>query len=284
MSAVHDRVTSAAGVSVGTSISLEAVLSNWPTFDEERKIAFTDIKEFNQFYINVETLFRNLISSIDGDSRFNLNTTEVGEALAEECRAIKEAVTANSAGVVKTVFYHCTYKDIQTKFVSDKLYKPTTPRQIYYADLQAKVIKYLKQALHTPQQNEGVVEYNTSMVPAMRGKTLMMTHYPVDLLSHEKFGTVTLLESYTALLKNRNQWHTKLHDGKNLSAIPFGPMSIQVFGDDSHFRPLDKKVKQAIIELAEKNKWTWMTSEFAQKNAIRTLPDQFFAQMLLRMY
>lgn len=282
--ALYERTTSPAGVSVGTSMALEAVLRDWPIFDSEKKTAFTPIETYGEVWINLSTLFRNLTSAVNSDARYSLNTTEVGAALVEECIAVRDAIRTNSRGATAVVFYLCSYDAVGRDFVSSQTYKPTTPKQIYYFDLQKKVLKYVVQALNTNATKESrVKEFNWKLTPELRKETLMITHYPIDLLSHERFGSLALLESHTAIIKKRNLWYTKLHNGKELAQIPFNGLALQVFGDGVHFRPLDGKVKQAILDISTKKNWSWMTSSSYQRQAIAQLPDQFFAQMLLKM-
>lgn len=277
--ALYDRVANAAGVSVGTAMALEAVLRDWPIFDMAKQTKFTPIERFGEVYINTATMARNLVAAVDNDYRLKLNATQAGEVLAEECIAVRDAIVANSNGATSVVFYQCSYDDFKTRFITDKFYQPHTPRQIYYADLEKKVLKYLDTALHNQ-----IKHFRTALRPDSRKSTLMLSHYPVDLLSNHSFGSLALLESHTAAIKSRNRWYTKLHNGAALAQIPFNNFSIQIFGDGVQLRPQDNKIKQEILKLAAERKWSWMTSESSQKEAIKKLSDQFLAQTLLRMF
>lgn len=275
-----ERVMSAPGVSVGTTLALETILPNWPVFDPNReKPPAVNLFEYKRVWINLGTLFRNLYSALHRERLSELKSSDAGEALYHEMETIAGAIKEGTQGAVVVHFYWCDYKDLAKLYPKASLRVPATEKQLKYRDHMEKAVKL---AIRTADLNMPglVTTYNTQIKPLTYGKTLLITHYPVDLLSEARFGSISLLESHTGVIKNKTLWHTKFFNGKSLSNIPFNALTLQVFGDDVHFKPLDAKIRNAILEIAEKGHWNWMTTASKMRSNIGGYNDPFFVMQL----
>ena len=278
-----ERVMSAPGVSVGTSMALETFLPAWPVFDSARTPPpAINLFDYKRVWFNLATVFRNLYNALPRERLSELKSTDAGEALYHEMETIAAAIKDGSQGAVETHFYWCDYKDLSKLYPKARLRVPNTPKQLQFRD---HIVKAVTIAIKTAQlNNPGLVStHHTQLHPKTHGQTLIMTHYPVDLLSASRFGKLFLLESHTGIVKNMTLWHTKFFNGKQLSIIPMNAMTLQVFGDEHHFHPLDAKFRAALMEIAVEHKWTWMTSAFKLRSDISKYHDQFFALQLIAL-
>ena len=80
------------------------------------------------------------------------------------------------------------------------------------------------------------------------------------MLSNYNFTSLTLLESHTGVLKDTHQLYTKYANGKELARIPFTKYFLEIFGDSQTFFPMDRKLRKDITDIAEKYKWTQITT------------------------
>lgn len=278
-----ERVMNNAGVSVGTALAMETILPNWPVFDNGRTPPpAVNLFDYKRVWINLSTLFRNLYNSLPRERLDGLKDLDAGEALYHELDTIARAIKDGSQGAVEAHFYYCDYKDIARLYPKALLRIGATEKQLKY---KAHMEKAVAIAIKTANLNQpGLVStFHTQLLPKAYGNTLIMTHYPVDLLSEHRFGKLSLLESHTGLVKNKTLWHTKFFNGKTLSNIPFNGLTLQVFGDDHHFKAMDNKIRAAVMEIAEKGKWNWMTSASKMRSNIGAHNDQFFAAQLIAL-
>lgn len=281
--AIASRATNASGVSVGTSLALETILPSWPVFDRERVAPpSVNLLKYSRVWINLRTIARNLHNAIASEYRETIRPQDLGEALAEEAWAVALAIEQGSSGSVKAMLYWPKYEQLQRAFPSAKIRVPSTDKQKAVDTLVQKAMEIADNILHTNHPKS----YTRSPVkidPGSYAETLMMTHMPVDLLSAKRFGSLELLESHTGLVKPRNLWYTKLFAGKTLSIIPFGEMSLQVFGDDHSFHPMNISVKREVLTIAETNHWSWMTTDSKIRADILKHPENSFKIEMLKL-
>lgn len=278
-----ERVMSAPGVSVGTTLALETILPSWPIFDPERpKPKPVNIFDYSRVWINLATLFRNLYGACPRDRVELMSVQDGAEALYAEMETIYQAIRGATQNAVDVHYYWCDYNDLARQFPHAKLRELSTAKQIAFRELMVKVVgKVVSIAKSNNQQF--ISQFHTDITPKTYGKTLMISHYPVDLLSEHRFGHIDLLESHTGVLKNKTQWHSKLFNGKSLSILPFCALTLQVFGDDHFFKAQDAKIREAVLEIAHKGKWSWMTTKSKIRSDVRSHPDQMFASILASM-
>lgn len=281
--AVALRAVNASGVSVGTSLAIESLVPNWPVFDPARVAPpRIDLTEYNRVWLNLWTLGRNLLAAIPTEYRESVSVEDAGRALVEEIEEIERSIRAATAGAVKIVVYYPSYEGLQQRFPKGKIREAVTEKAKQSKVLLKGTLDYAAKSLEM-NHKELLERYDTEIRPKAFGNTLLLTHFPVDLLSEYRFGRCSLIESHTGVVKKKNLWYTKLFQGKQHPSIPFNAMTLQVFGDDHHFHPWENKIKQAIIEIANKNRWSWATTASKVRMDLRQHPDRFFVDQITKL-
>lgn len=280
---ISSRTTSGFPLSIGTSLALESVfVPVKPTIDPDRKIPQQiNIEEYNQVWVNIGTLFRNLYNAVDRNFLAKLDSGDVADALIVEMETIADLVASSSQGKTESVFYHCSYSDLTTRFKLGTLRLPNTEKQLLYADLYKKSLDNM---LRRSQRESirHIETYSSLFSGGRKSEALILTHFPVDLLNAKKFRSMDLLESHTGLLKKPTDWYTKYYDGRDLNMLPLNGILLTVFGDDHHFRPQSRSMKEALLTLAIERRWTCITSSAEVVNSIKTLKDHALRDALLK--
>lgn len=280
--AVSSRTISAFPLSVGTSLALESVFSSeQPSIDPDRKppqkIKITD---YNKLWINVGTLFRNLYNAIDRNAIKYVTAADAADAIQTEMDFIADLVNAESNGQTSVVFYICTYDDLTTRFKMGALRLPRTDIQLRYAKLYKAALDTIRRRSVSGRIRE-VLEFK-SKFSGGSSEVLILTHFPIDLLNASKFRRMDLLESHTGILKKQTDWYTKYYDGRDLNMLPLNGILLTVFGDDHHFRPQSRGMKEALLTLAKERRWTVLTSTRDVVASIRTMRDHALRDALLQ--
>ena len=110
---------------------------------------------------------------------------------------------------------------------------------------------------------------------------MIFTHFPIDLLNAPKFRRMDLLESHTGILKKQTDWYTKYYEGRDLNMLPLNGILLTVFGDDHHFRPQTRAMKEAVLTVAKERRWTVLTSPRDVVAGIRLMRDHALRDALL---
>jgi hypothetical protein len=182
----------------------------------------------------------------------------------------------------QTKIYLPKYETLARTFPSASVRLPTTEKQKTIERLMSKALEHAERVLETNHQ-KSFLKTPLKIDPGSYAETLMLTHMPVDLLNYKRFGNLELLESHTGIVKARNLWYTKLFAGKALSIIPFCEMSLQVFGDDHSFHPMNISVKREILSIAQANHWSWMTTESKIRSDILKHPENAFKIEMIKL-
>lgn len=281
--AIASRATNQAGVSVGTSLALETILPLWPVFDPAREAPpKVNLHDYSRVWINLRTIARNLHNAVPSEYRDNLRPQELAQAVAEEAWVVAKAIEDGSSGATKAMIYLPKYEQLPRIFPNAKLREPSTEKQKAVDRLMKEALKLADESLdvnHRAHYRHTGVKID----PGSYGKTLMLTHMPVDLLNAHRFGNLELLESHTGLVKSKNQWYTKLFAGKALGILPFNTMTLQVMGDDHSFHPMNISVKREILDIATKNHWSWMTTDSKVRSDILKHPENQFKLEVLKL-
>lgn len=280
LSALSERVTSAANVSVGTSLAMETIIPSWPVFDPAREAPLAvPISQFQRVFFNLWTLARNLHNAIPLAYRDSVSGHDAGMVLAEEAMEVVSAVESTSAASVQGLIYYPSYAGLQREYKKGRLRTPTTDKQKASQALLQEMCDVAAKQLETNHKKH-FKRFNVRLLPDGYGNTLLFTHFPVDLLSESRLGRCSLLESHTGVVKQKNLWYTKLFAGKTLSNIPFNAATLQIFGDDHQFRPWETKIKNALIQMAKDHRWSWATTNSKMRQDMSTHPDRIFAMAL----
>lgn len=263
LSALANRAVSGLPLSIGTSLGLESLLrSRLPPYDPARVPPDPiDMKKYNVIWINLLTLYRNIIGAVPSESRGNLFADDLSECLLIEMSTIEEIVREDSSGTMKVVFYYNDYRDLIRQFNGHKAVTfraPSTPAQLHAHDMLMRTMKVV-----TGERNTVVMTHDELKPFEGYRRALVMSHYPYDLLSYENFDSLHLLESHTGVLKTRKDWSSKYHavGQEDLSILPFTRKLLLIFGDGYLIKPMDIRFRKLILEIARKRSWTPLTTE-----------------------
>lgn len=262
-------------VSIGTSLALEGAFGIYP----ERPDLKATIPTVGRVWFNLRTLLRNMVSCLSTQDRDRLTPKALYTALLEEIQILDSLLPTQTNGAVHAQFYYCTHIDAPRKFPHAILKVPKTPLQKQLHDLEQKTYKLLIDSGLIPHLFLFDTELN-GVHPA----SLILTHYPVDLLSRYKFAKLSLLESHTGVTKKPALWYTKLNGCKDATTIPFTKFTLQIFGDGSLFAGSVPGIRKRVMELSEQHHWTNVTTDDKIRftlNRINDLQERVFLTSFL---
>lgn len=245
-------------LSIGTSLAIEAL---------------KDVNGYDSLWINVKTLYRNIYEACDRELLNKLEANGIADIISDEISFIRRHLTVK----MKVVIYDLGYKGLEKRYPKALLKTANTDRQIAYQKMMDETIDIV-----IGEDFDQKIEFDAGS--ELRGeptKSLIMTHYPVDLLSRTKFRQLRLLESHTGVIKGRSEWFTKLQNGREMNFLPFNKFTIQIFGDGKHFSGYPPKVKKAVMTMAIENRWTSVTTNDKVRFSIKRMKDLYSSQMLL---
>lgn len=243
-------------LSIPTSLALEGAIGIYP----EKETHINVLPEYDELWINLRTLFRNLMGSMKSEEAAAVTPTPVAEALMSEIEHLESIIKERSANRIHLVFYVSNYKGLESKYPRAYIRKDSTPKQLIRTEIQKKAIGHLLELLKE-QGGHDVRVFEQKLKTAKPTKALIITHFAYDLFVYPQFSQLDLLESHTGVIKPKSQWYTKYVDGKTLPMIPFREDLVQIFGDAETFSPWPIKHRRQLIELAEKHHWTQVTTK-----------------------
>lgn len=239
-------------VSIGTSLALEAADGQYP---DRPIVEPPPIKSISCLMVNVRTLYRNMLGAVDRERKDALTPELIVPALLEELHIIESFAKERSEGRCSAVFYISNYGHLTQKQFPGAIFKiPSTEKQKRDSDLESRTLSKLV-ARNLPSNfmlYKGQIE---GRFPA----SFIITHLPLDLLSRPAFQKLELLESHTGNIKTPGMWGSKL-SGKDLDHIPFNPFTLKVFGDGVQFMGQRPSVKKAVLEVAQIDRWSGLTT------------------------
>jgi len=269
---VAERAVGQYPISVATSLALEGANGILP----ETEVDVAPILEYSELWINIRTLFRNFIGSLNSTVSKSIDAPSVAEGLATEMDTIVSLIRDSTGGNTNVVFYYSNYKGMQEKYKYAVVRRDNTPKQIAYTDLHNRTMSIL---LKNKKDDIKLFDLKIKL-DKQAPKSLILTHYPYDLLSWKSFQELVLLESHTGAIKPKVLWNTKYNDGKALSMIPFREDLLQVFGDKEHFFGLDIRLRTELIDIATKYKWSSVTTFDKLKYGIDQLSNPFAREVM----
>jgi len=253
-------------ISVGTSLAFETLMAS-------------PGEPIEALYFNLRTLFRNAYQAYETDDRERVKPQQLYEDVIrdlQEVDRVKGQLGKNPNP--EMLIYYPSYKGLERRFRHARVWKPTTELQLKYAQLEANVCGDIAKAL-----KDHVKETDVAL-PMTTKKTYLLTHHPVDLIVKSGFGEIKLLESHTGAVKSRKLWHTKLTNGKNLEAMPFNSLTLQVFGDNStNFKAMSLKLKQTLLKLSADNNWSSLTTNDRVRYCLPQVADHPLRNMFIDM-
>lgn len=246
-------------LSIGTSLSFESLFEpRLPVYDPERVIPNRiDIGNYDQLWINLETLYRNIVTSVPRVTYDQIKPLEIKEAMEYEIHVIESLLETEGRNQVPLVMYGIDYPDLKgyeaNKII--ELRQPTTDAKKEYVKKQQDTFE-----LFLKEKANKIYRFKNTLEPfnPKKSKVLIMTHHAYDLLSYSKFRQLDLLESHTGKLKPRNQWYSKYYPipEANMSIFPFLKVLLFVLGDHIDIKPYPIKIRHRFMEIAKKRLWT----------------------------
>jgi hypothetical protein len=284
-SALSERTMSAFMLSIGTSLSFESLFpGTQPPYDLARSIPNKiDLNEYDELWINIFTLFRNIVGSVPTVKVQSLTPDDVGYVLGEEAELIRDIVKMYTSGNVRVVFYSSSYHNLKSEFKHASVRTDNTEKQRQMTDLLTGSVSVFYRTQTKSDTLKHFKLYLEGEQQSRNKKILLLSNYAFDLLSHSQFSKMDLLESHTGVLKEKAKWHTKYTDGKNLVRMPFNKLLLQVFGDSQTFYPMDKNLRKDIIDLSESAKWNPLTTDERVRFTISQLKNPYFVSILKDM-
>ncbi len=257
---LYDRTVSGFPLSISTGLAFESIFPpRQAVYDPERDIPeHINITEYDQLWINVDTLFRNMIQSSSKEAVMNTGYKETCAVLIDEMSTIESLMFNEGGGTCVPVFYVCDYTHaLRNIHRGINLRTDSTANQLHYTDLRNKTMKELK-SLRTD------IKFYPGAIKASQPKdsVLMLTHIPYDLLSKRDFKRLDLLESNTGKLKKPFQWNSKYYPvpKRNMSILPFHRCLLMSLGDKVLVQPMTLSIRSQIMDTAEKKEWTPATT------------------------
>lgn len=238
-----DRKFGSYPISIASSLAFEGLLHTGEFADRGGELA---IKDYQALYLNLRTLFRNAFYAFE-ENRERLTPDVLKTCIDEDIENIFATARAVAPSMV-CVLYLCEYHSVNRVFPKGDFRNANTPNQVFYNSLEDDVYKmFLREE---PRRDYFKI---FDVFPKGDKKTLILTHYPADLLAVKDFPILGLLESHTGEVKTQLQWNSKLYNKpKN---IPFNKGFLTLFGDNVMFHPQDRKVRNVVLKTAEKYSW-----------------------------
>lgn len=235
------------GASIGTSLAFEAITNT----GEFENIEPAKVLDMESIWLNLRTLSRNAINAFSTEEKPYLKIDTVIEAVNEDIAALRTLIEGLNPNCDLRV-YLCTYESANKDFPDAKFKNSNTPKQQQIETLDRGVFKYFVE-----ESDEELLKFDWRLKGHKR--CVLLTHLPLDLVSHDKFPELLLLESHTGKLKARKDWHTKINKGKTDAIIPFNKAMLVIFGD-AMFSPQPMPIRKMLLKISEKRQWHPLTT------------------------
>jgi len=260
-SSLADRVKSTWPVSIGTSLAIESIaVGPNKSYDNARvPPQQIDLRKYEQVWVSLYTLYRNIVSSSPERGAENHTPMEVADVLSAEISIIDQIFSDLSKKRVKCVFYLCNYDGLKKRFPHAKMREENSAKQKSSAEHFARTMELLIRGAENLDQEIRIFE---GELFSEKKRTIILTSVCYDLLSEPNFGSgnLHLLETYTGKLKTKPTWYTKFSSSQATAQIPFNTLFLQVFGDSMLFQPAPISVRLTCVNLAAQHNWSYLTT------------------------
>lgn len=262
-------------INIPTSLALESLMNIHP----ETTHPSPPFQNYDYYWLNARTLYRNIISSFSSDVNFLLKPAIIAELMFDEYETIKRIIQEHSR--ITPTLYLSNYRKIESRYKKHTVFKTdTTPKQM---EERLRMTRSIGQFLNDVGEDY-VLQFDHDLEPHnSHGRFIIQTHIAVDLLSKNNFDDLDLLESHTGAIKNPSLWYTKFNNGKELSMIPFNHYFLRIFGDKEFFSPKDMKLRKDIIDLANQYHWNGLTTDARIRMNLDQLKNPFFRDVVKDM-
>lgn len=252
------RLMSGFPLSIGTGLAMESLFQpRTDVYDDDRPpVEPINPRLYSEFWVNVETLYRNMVASVDKGPAESTPASVYAKELAVEMEIIKDLFANEGGGVCTPVFYICSYQKL-SRDKNVKLRGDKTPGQRAYAQKFAEIVKIMQ------RDYSGVKLLDSEIAPLVRNTSLVMTHNLWDLLSEPNFFILDLLESNTGKLKKKPQWGGKYYplSTKTMDHLPFMEKLLKIFGDRNQIVMNEIKLRELVYKISIDRKWTPATTK-----------------------
>lgn len=214
-----------------------------------------DIYFDREFLINIRTLLRNILAAMSKETEYDEEA--LLSDLIEEYRIIKIHFENFYEGFEGSCsFYGNTFASLQSDLPHAKLKVAQTDRSLHYQAQEQRILSSFMELY-----GDDVEVFDTKIEGRDR-KAVLLTHYPVELLSRYSFRDLLLLESFTGAIKSPTLWNTKLTGGKKNLKIPFNAMTLTLLGDNANLlQSYPIGIKKWLHHTSEKADWSGATSK-----------------------
>jgi len=233
---LEQRTCSGFGISIGTGNALRAILIPTDTIykEDEEKIVIeqVDIKQFNLFAISWYTIIRNIISSVDKETRKRLisgyGTKELIAVAMNEIEII-ESLIKNEGLSFRLIAPKYLY--VEGAYIMNKSDANDSMRMYRLADTLKSKINMEHEKYHNFDLGK---------------KSLLMSHINFDLLTKNK--DMSVLESHTGKILKRKEFNKKYRVDTDSSFLPFLPNLLFVLSDNSNLlKSISPKIRQQVV-------------------------------------
>jgi hypothetical protein len=253
-----------------------------PSYDPNRTIPNQVIlSNYNTCFINISTLYRNILGAVSKDVKLEANENDFAAVIEQEMDIIESLFKIEGGGTTTPIFYTMSYDRAVSK-ASSKIVDLRQDRTDLQKHEKAILVKTVDKLKNMPN----IEKYKDYIKAPASTRALIVTHVPYDLLSHEKFGRLDLLESHTGKLKPRYEWSSKYYPlgERDMSHLPFLEKLLLIFGDKVLIQPALTKIRQQVYEVSIKRGWTSMTTKAkVTMDLSLDIPEPMIARMLAQL-
>lgn len=265
-------------VSMGISLALERLNKmgikhqESPMTSKEEQV----LAKCTHLYVNLRTLYRSVYSALD---ELSVRPEDMALTLQSEVDSLYLLLDGMVEYKLTPVLYFPTYQSLPQFLPKARINHATTDLQKQRQQLEKDTYTKL------PKELVNLVEECDVLLPGNLPNSLMLTHYPVDLLKAIGPDNIALLESNTGSIKTRERFSTKLLKSPDDSLfIPFNKMTLSVFGDQNKLiRSYAAGPKKVLLDIAKRNRWNTLTTPDRIRQTLKSERDQLFARELMTM-
>lgn len=254
---INQRMTGRLPISLPTATAIEMIIglgSNEFT---------SQLKNKNELWINIATLVRNLLSSLDRETQNIASDFELANTILDEMEIITTALKEYK-NKITPIFYIVHYDSLKQIYNNASFRVANTDKQKFYTALLDNTLRNVKQVDTLDQ----IKIFDLEIKPMVASNAIMLTHSPIDLTSSIHFNDLVLLESHTGKIKSKQDWYTKYSAADKSPLLPFNRNIMVFFGDAELFKPQPIKYRRLLLETVEKFKWTSVTTKERMKLTI----------------
>lgn len=256
---LHERAMSGFPLSIGTALAMETVFT--PTqqvYDPQRPLPpKLELSQYQTAWINVTTLFRNLVSSVEKDVFIKAKPDEFAAVLEDEMAVIMGLFQTEGGGVCQPKFYASDYQDLLTRNTHGLGFRlPHTEAQKFTHVRLEQTLKLLD------KRSDQLYRWHGALETKHHETAFVLTHQPYDLTSYSKFSELVLLESNTGMVKPRSRWNSKYYPLPNdsMAHLPFHQKLLLALGDKVLIKPMPMVLRKQILTTSLNRHWTPATT------------------------